>query len=167
MRHVFWLYAHRDGIRSHRSNAGSVSPAASTVFSHIMPGNAAVPSAHVALPHPDRPAPKMLHAIDACTTPSTPVADLATLTAAATDAVLAGDGHVVGSSYVIFPNGAITLVLILAESHLSIHTWPEEDLIAIDLFCCGAMDATRTIGTLVSLLNLKGVSVSEIPRGRR
>jgi S-adenosylmethionine decarboxylase len=131
-----------------------------------MPGNAAVPSAHAALPYPDRPPPKTLHAIDAFTTPSTPVTDLVTLTAAATDAVLAGRGHVVGSSHVVFPNGAITLVLILAESHLSIHTWPEEDLIAIDLFCCGAMDATRTIGELVSLLGLEGVSVSRVPRGR-
>ena len=107
----------------------------------------------------------MLHAIDASTTPSTPVTDLATLTAAATDAVLAGHGHVVGSSHVVFPNGAITLVLILAESHLSIHTWPEEDLIAIDLFCCGAMDSTRVIGELVSLLGLERVSVSQVPRG--
>ena len=46
-------------------------------------------------------------------------------------------------SHVIFPNGAITLVLILAESHLSIHTWPEESLIAIDLFSCGAIDGQR------------------------
>jgi S-adenosylmethionine decarboxylase len=173
MRHVFWLYAHRDGIRSHRSNAGPVSPAASTVFSHIMPGNAAVPSAHAALPYPDRPAPampqmpKMLHAIDASTTPATPVTDLATLTAAAAGAVRAGHGHVVGSSHVVFPNGAITLVLILAESHLSIHTWPEEDLIAIDLFCCGAMDSARVIGELVSVLALEGVSVSQVPRGAR
>ncbi|HUY46233.1 MAG TPA: S-adenosylmethionine decarboxylase [Streptosporangiaceae bacterium] len=107
----------------------------------------------------------MLHAVDASTTPSTPVADLARLTAAAMDAVVAGHGHVVGSSHVIFPNGAITLVLILAESHLSIHTWPEEDLIAIDLFSCGAIDAPRVIGELVSLLRLERVAVSQVPRG--
>jgi S-adenosylmethionine decarboxylase len=168
MRHVFWLYAHRDGIRSHRSNAGPVSPAASTVFSHIMPGNAAVPSAHAALPYPDRPAPampKMLHAIDASTTPTTPVTDLGTLTAAATDAVRAGHGHVVGSSHVVFPNGAITLVLILAESHLSIHTWPEENLIAVDLFSCGAIDGRAVLDALTGGLRLTQVTVRQVERG--
>ena len=45
----------------------------------------------------------------------------------------------------MFPNGAITLVLILAESHLSIHTWPEENLIAVDLFSCGAIDGRAVL----------------------
>jgi S-adenosylmethionine decarboxylase len=110
--------------------------------------------------------PKMLYAVDARTGPDSPVTELAGLQRLATAAVGAGGGHVLGASHAVFPNGAITLVLILAESHLSIHTWPEEDLIAIDLFCCGAMDATRTIGELVSLLGLEGVSVSRVPRGR-
>ena len=78
--------------------------------------------------------PKRLYAVDARLTPSSPVTDAAELTSLATAAVEAGRGHVLDASHVIFPNGAITLVLILAESHLSIHTWPEESLIAIDLF---------------------------------
>jgi S-adenosylmethionine decarboxylase len=67
---------------------------------------------------------------------------------------------------VVFPNGAITLVLILAESHLSIHTWPEEDLVAVDLFSCGAIDADRVISELASLLRLDRVTVRAVPRGR-
>ena len=77
----------------------------------------------------------------------------------------AGDGHVLDASHVIFPNGAITLVLILAESHLSIHTWPEENLIAIDLFSCGAIDGQRVIDELVSGLRLSGASVTQVDRG--
>ncbi len=56
------------------------------------------------------------------------------------------------TSHVVFPNGAITLVLILAESHLSIHTWPEENLIAIDLFSCGAIDGQAVLDQLTGAL---------------
>jgi S-adenosylmethionine decarboxylase len=108
---------------------------------------------------------KVLHAIDAVSSPASPVADLAQLTSAATHAVAAGQGHVLHTSHVVFPNGAITLVLILAESHLSIHTWPEEDLVAVDLFSCGAIDADLVISELVGLLRLDRVSVRAVPRG--
>jgi S-adenosylmethionine decarboxylase len=109
--------------------------------------------------------PKVLYAIDARCTGDSPVSDAATLTALTTAAVQAGSGHVLNASHVIFPNGAITLVLILAESHLSIHTWPEENLIAIDLFSCGAIDGGRVIDELVSALQLAAVSVRRVERG--
>ena len=64
------------------------------------------------------------------------------------------------TSHVMFPNGAVTLVLILAESHLSIHTWPEDNLIAIDLFSCGAIDGTAVIDELVRSLRLEAVRCS-------
>jgi len=31
----------------------------------------------------------------------------------------------------------VTVILILAETHLSIHTWPEHGYAAIDIFICG------------------------------
>jgi len=34
-------------------------------------------------------------------------------------------------------NGAFTALYLLSESHLSIHTWPENNFIAIDIFTCG------------------------------
>ncbi len=74
----------------------------------------------------------------------------------------AGGGHVLDTSHVVFPNGAITLVLILAESHLSIHTWPEEDLIAIDLFSCGAIDGQAVLADLTGRLALGEVTVREV-----
>lgn len=130
-----------------------------------MPGNGALRAHPAAAPQQARPA-KVLHAIDAASSPATPMTDLAGLTSAAARAVAAGQGHVLGSSHVVFPNGAITLVLILAESHLSIHTWPEEDLVAVDLFSCGAIDAGRVISELVRLLRLDRVSVRAVPRGQ-
>ena len=95
------------------------------------------------------------------------VTDIGDLTAYATAAVQAGQGNVLDASHVIFPNGAITLVLILAESHLSIHTWPEENLIAIDLFSCGAIDGEAVIADLVRSLELENVTVRPVQRGIR
>jgi S-adenosylmethionine decarboxylase len=88
-----------------------------------------------------------------------------TLADIAVAAVRAGGGHVLDISHVIFPNGAITLVLILAESHLSIHTWPEESLIAIDLFSCGSIDGQRVLAELTGALHLERASVTEVERG--
>jgi S-adenosylmethionine decarboxylase len=111
------------------------------------------------------PAGKLLWTVDGAPAPGSPVSDIAELTAVATAAVRAGDGHVLDTSHVIFPNGAVTLVLILAESHLAIHTWPEEDLVAVDLFTCGAIDADRVVTELITGLRLSGTRVQQVRRG--
>ena len=129
-----------------------------------MPGKRA-PSAHAEPWPPQALPPKVLHVLDAALTPLSPVSDIGPLTAHATAAVQAGQGNVLDASHVIFPNGAITLVLILAESHLSIHTWPEENLIAVDLFSCGAIDGPRVISELVRRLRLEDVSARQMARG--
>ena len=66
---------------------------------------------------------------------------------------------------VVFPNGAVTLVLLLAESHLSVHTWPEEHLVAVDLFSCGAIDGRAVVDELVRRLGLRQVAVRRVERG--
>jgi S-adenosylmethionine decarboxylase len=109
--------------------------------------------------------PKVLFAVDALCAPGSPVHDLAELTEVAVTAVTAGSGHVLDTSHVIFPNGAVTLVLILAESHLSVHTWPEENMVAIDLFSCGAIDGDLVIDHLVRGLRLQSVTFRQVPRG--
>jgi S-adenosylmethionine decarboxylase len=113
----------------------------------------------------EAPMPKLLYAVDARLTRSSPVADITRLTSLTAAAVTAANGHVLDTSHVIFPNGAITLVLILAESHLSVHTWPEENLIAIDLFSCGAIDGEAVISELTRSLRLTAVSVRTLHRG--
>jgi S-adenosylmethionine decarboxylase len=127
----------------------------------IMPGKLAQ-ARHADLPAPAR---KLLWTVDGSPAPGSPVSDIAELTAVATAAVRAGDGHVLDTSHVIFPNGAVTLVLILAESHLAIHTWPEEDLVAVDLFTCGAIDADRVVTELITGLRLSGTRVQQVRRG--
>jgi S-adenosylmethionine decarboxylase len=47
------------------------------------------------------------------------------------------------------PQGGVTGVAILAESHISIHTWPETDYMALDVFVCGNCDAQKAADELV------------------
>jgi S-adenosylmethionine decarboxylase len=135
-----------------------------------MPGKLAPDRRPTRLPIPSSlaapvPVRKQLWTVDAALTPGSPVSDITELTAAATGAVRAGGGTVLDSSHVIFPNGAVTLVLILAESHLAIHTWPEENLIAVDLFSCGTIAAERVAGELIRALRLAEPQVRRMERG--
>jgi S-adenosylmethionine decarboxylase len=130
-----------------------------------MPGMEAA-SSYAELRRQEALSPKRLYALDAVCTPASPVRDVVQLTGLAVSAVQSGGGHVLETSHVVFPNGAITLVLILAESHLSIHTWPEENLIAVDLFSCGSIDGQRVLDELVAALRLDNISISQLGRGR-
>lgn len=45
-------------------------------------------------------------------------------------------------------DSGVTGVAMLAESHISIHTWPELDYVALDVFVCGACDPYLALDTL-------------------
>ena len=63
------------------------------------------------------------------------------------------------------PQG-VSGVLILAESHLAVHTWPERGFAAVDLFTCGTRpDAARLADHLRSALGAERVEFRQIARG--
>lgn len=65
-----------------------------------------------------------------------------------------------------FPNGGYSGVCILAESHLTIHTWPEHGYAAIDMFTCGPnMDYDRGLATLIEHFRPGRVEHQTIERG--
>ncbi|QHI96271.1 adenosylmethionine decarboxylase [Aristophania vespae] len=64
------------------------------------------------------------------------------------------------------PNGGVSGVLVLAESHISIHTWPERHYAAVDVFMCGACDPNLTIPVMQELFQAKRVEVDALRRGR-
>lgn len=63
------------------------------------------------------------------------------------------------------PNGGVSGVAVLAESHISIHTWPEHGYAAIDAFMCGEARPERAIGVLRRVFTPGSVQVSELRRG--
>lgn len=42
-----------------------------------------------------------------------------------------------------FPHQGVTLVLILGQSHATLHTWPEARFVTADVYVCGQTDATK------------------------
>ncbi len=54
-----------------------------------------------------------------------------------TESVKACGAQILDSSKYVFPPDGITMVLLLSESHASIHTYPEYNSCYIDLFTCG------------------------------
>ena len=64
------------------------------------------------------------------------------------------------------PNGGVSGVVILAESHISIHTWPERKFAAVDVFMCGACDPNLSIPVMQRLFKAERVVSDEIWRGR-
>jgi S-adenosylmethionine decarboxylase len=64
------------------------------------------------------------------------------------------------------PNGGVSGVVVLAESHISIHTWPERDFAAVDIFMCGACDPYLSIPVLKAAFSPSRVDIDEQRRGR-
>jgi S-adenosylmethionine decarboxylase len=62
-------------------------------------------------------------------------------------------------------NGGVSGVIVLAESHISIHTWPERDFAAIDIFMCGACDPHRSVPLLQQAFQPADLKISEHRRG--
>jgi S-adenosylmethionine decarboxylase len=63
------------------------------------------------------------------------------------------------------PDGGVSGVLVLAESHISIHTWPERDFAAIDIFMCGACNPYESLPVLKAAFRPERVLLSEQRRG--
>ncbi len=62
-------------------------------------------------------------------------------------------------------NGGVSGVAVLAESHISIHTWPERSYAAVDIFMCGAAEPHKAVPILKHAFNAGRISVSEQMRG--
>lgn len=63
------------------------------------------------------------------------------------------------------PQGGVTAVALLAESHMSIHTWPETGFAAVDVFLCGRRDPYRAIPALREAFAPDRLQVVEHKRG--
>jgi S-adenosylmethionine decarboxylase len=60
----------------------------------------------------------------------------------------------------------ISGIVVIAESHLTIHTWPEYGYAAVDIFTCGDVIKTEIAASyLIKQLECKNPSIMEIKRG--
>jgi S-adenosylmethionine decarboxylase len=65
------------------------------------------------------------------------------------------------------PSGGVSGVAVLAESHISIHTWPEVGYAALDVFMCGSAEPDQCIPVLREAFAAKRVEVNELLRGQK
>jgi S-adenosylmethionine decarboxylase len=61
--------------------------------------------------------------------------------------------------------GGVSGVAVLAESHISIHTWPERDYAAIDVFMCGSAEPHQVVPVLRHMFKARRIAISEHLRG--
>jgi S-adenosylmethionine decarboxylase len=68
----------------------------------------------------------------------------------------------VGEVYHNFPGGGFTGVVCLTESHLSIHTWPEQNYITFDVFLSNYLkdNRTTTMALYIAVKNFYNAEVS-------
>ena len=74
---------------------------------------------------------------------------------------------ILGNSFHVFsPYNGVSGVIIIAESHLSIHTWPEYSYAAVDIFACGnSLHPERAVEFMVHELKAGNHSIIELERG--
>jgi S-adenosylmethionine decarboxylase len=85
---------------------------------------------------------------------------------ALTDAALEAGATILHSYMHPFgPNMGVSGVVVLAESHISIHTWPERGYAAVDIFMCGSCDPYLAVKVLKSVFTPEHVQLCEQKRG--
>ncbi|KAI8817864.1 uncharacterized protein EV422DRAFT_208843 [Fimicolochytrium jonesii] len=70
-----------------------------------------------------------------------------------------------GSSSHKFECGGMTAVFLLSESHVSIHTWPENRFVALDVYTCGAGDPGNIVNRFEKLLQPGKTVKTYVERG--
>jgi len=90
------------------------------------------------------------------------VAAIQEIVCAAADAMRA---QIVNATFHRYQPQGVSGVLLLAESHLSVHTWPERAYAALDVYTCGDIDPCDAIPLLRDRLDAKAAKDTRILRG--
>ena len=83
------------------------------------------------------------------------------------DAAREAGATIVSSAFHTFNPHGVSGFVVIAESHLSIHTWPEYGYAAVDIFTCGeTVDPWKAFDLLKERLESAHYSTVEMKRGR-
>jgi len=83
-----------------------------------------------------------------------------------TEAIRRSGGTIIRPCFHQFSPHGVTGVVVIAESHVAVHTWPEFGYCALDVFTCGTQVKTDQIFEHVrSALKAQETSVMEVKRG--
>ena len=92
--------------------------------------------------------------------------DVAEVRRAMLDAAVAANATIIGESFHAFSTIGVSGAVIIAESHLTIHTWPEYGFAAVDIFTCGAtLRPDRAVAVLIERLRCGESKQWEVQRG--
>lgn len=80
-------------------------------------------------------------------------------------AALATGATIVASAFYQFSPEGVSGVLVLAESHISIHTWPEKSFCSIDIYTCGNMNNYAALAVLQEAFKSQYCETQSISRG--
>jgi S-adenosylmethionine decarboxylase len=72
--------------------------------------------------------------------------------------------HVLHAYFHTFEPQGVTGIVALAESHISIHSWPEYGYAAIDIFMCGDKDPTIALGEMIEAFDPGDIEVQQFER---
>ena len=92
--------------------------------------------------------------------------DVSRIEEAMTEAAVQSGATIVRSVFHLFNPHGVSGVVVIAESHLAIHTWPEYGYAAVDYFTCGqAVDPYKADEVLRRELGCLKATVTELNRG--
>lgn len=104
------------------------------------------------------------YALDVWTDHPTILTDAVAMAAVLREAAAAGNAVVLGEASHVFPNGAVTMSLVLSQSHLAVHTWPEHDLANVDLLTCGVLEGEAIVAAVARGLDARRTRVTRTMR---
>ena len=81
------------------------------------------------------------------------------------DAAKEAGAHVVAEVFHPFSPHGVSGVLAIEESHLSVHTWPEEGYAALDFYTCGEADPEAALLSLARAVGAGRAELLEVTRG--
>ena len=80
------------------------------------------------------------------------------------NAASASGATVVETIYKKFEPQGVTVLCLLSESHISIHTWPEKGEAAVDIFTCGDCESKVGCDIIIHQVNASNHTLSYIER---